>query len=65
MNFSGGPISSGSHRILWGIGKHDAVAVAGLGCSSDWDELDNINGKKENIRIAAAGIAKKYTELVQ
>lgn len=52
---SAGPISSGSSRILWGLGKYDAVAVAGLGKPSDWDDLDCINGKKENVRIAAAG----------
>lgn len=53
--FSAGPISSGSSRILWGLGKYDAVAVAGLGNSADWHELDCINGKRENVRIAAAG----------
>lgn len=53
--FSGGPIAAGSSRIFWSLGKYDAVAVAGLGKSSDWHELDNINGKKENVRVAAAG----------
>lgn len=55
FTFSGGPISSGSYRILWGLGNYDAVAVTGLGSPSDWDELECINGKKENVRIAAAG----------
>lgn len=62
--FSAGPIASGSSRILWGLGKHDAVAVAGLGKSSDWDELENINGKRENVRIAAAGKFYNTTTIV-
>ncbi|XP_055636608.1 cytosol aminopeptidase-like isoform X2 [Toxorhynchites rutilus septentrionalis] len=49
-----GPISSGSARIYWDLGKYPAVAVAGLGDASKWDELDEINGVKENVRIAAA-----------
>lgn len=31
------------------------MAVAGLGDASTWNELDEINGAKENVRIAAAG----------
>lgn len=53
--FSCGPISSGSSRVFYNIGKHDVIAVAGLGNSVDWDELENVNGRKENVRIAAAG----------
>lgn len=53
--FSGGPIKGGSSRIFWGIGQYPAVAVAGLGDASSWSELDEINGVKENVRIAAAG----------
>lgn len=53
---SGGPISAGSQRIFWGVGKHDAVSVAGLGNGKkDWDALENIDGERENVRIAAAG----------
>lgn len=53
--FRGGPIKGGSSRLFWGIGQFPAVAVAGLGDASSWSELDEINGVKENIRIAAAG----------
>lgn len=53
--YSGGPIKGGSSRIFWGIGPFPAVAVAGLGDASSWSELDEINGVKENVRVAAAG----------
>ncbi|XP_055547539.1 cytosol aminopeptidase-like isoform X2 [Wyeomyia smithii] len=49
-----GPIKGGQARIYWNLGKYPAVAVAGLGDASKWDELDEINGAKENIRIAAS-----------
>lgn len=53
---SGGPISGGSQRTFWGLGKHEAVSVVGLGDGKkDWDALEKINGEKENVRIAAAG----------
>lgn len=39
---------------MWSLGNYAAVAVTGLGNSSSWDELDEINGDKENARIAAA-----------
>lgn len=51
----GGPIKGGSSRIFWGVGPYPAVAVTGLGDASTWNELDEINGAKENVRIAAAG----------
>lgn len=55
MNTSScGPIKGGQARIYWDLGKYPAVAVAGLGDPSKWDELDEINGTKENIRIAAS-----------
>ena len=51
-----GPIKSGSSRIFWGLGNYPAVAVAGLGDPTGaWNELEEINGAKENVRIAAAG----------
>lgn len=55
--FSGGPIGNGSHRIFWDVsGKHEAIAVAGLGNgSTDWEALENIDGVRENIRIAVGG----------
>lgn len=54
--YSGGPISCGSQRTFWGIGNHAAVAVVGLGdAKKDWDDLEKIDGVKENIRIAVAG----------
>lgn len=54
--YSGGPISVGSQRTFWGIGNHAAVSVVGLGdAKSDWDELEKIDGVKENVRIAVAG----------
>lgn len=34
------------------------MAVAGLGDASKWDELDEINGAKENVRIAASSGVK-------
>ncbi|XP_058445653.1 cytosol aminopeptidase-like isoform X2 [Malaya genurostris] len=49
-----GPIKCGQARIYWDLGKYPAVAVAGLGDASKWDELDEINGTKENVRIAAS-----------
>ncbi|XP_053694078.1 cytosol aminopeptidase-like isoform X2 [Sabethes cyaneus] len=49
-----GPIKSGQARIYWNLGKYPAVAVAGLGDASSWDELDEINGSKESVRIAAS-----------
>lgn len=53
---SGGPVSGGSQRTIWGVGNHAVVSVVGLGDGkSDWDELEKIDGVKENIRIAAAG----------
>lgn len=55
ITFSCGPISCGSSRVFYNLGKHDVVAVSGLGNEADWDELENVNGKKENVRIAAAG----------
>lgn len=51
---SAGPIRGGSTRIFWGLGSYPAVAVAGLGDASVWSELEEINGVKENVRIAAA-----------
>lgn len=55
--YSGGPIGSGSQRVFWGIGDHAAISVAGLGKGKeDWDSLEVIDGEKENVRIAAAGI---------
>lgn len=53
--FRAGPIKCGSSRIFWGVGSFPAVAVAGLGDATSWSELDEINGIKENVRIAAAG----------
>lgn len=54
--YRAGPIKSGSSRLFWGLGPYPAVAVAGLGDSNDeWDVNDEINGIKENVRIAAAG----------
>lgn len=56
---SAGPIKSGSARIFWGLGAVPAVAVAGLGdAAAAWGELEEINGVKENVRIAAASGAK-------
>lgn len=53
---SGGPVSGGSQRTFWGIGNHAAVTVVGLGdAKNDWDELEKIDGVKENIRIAVGG----------
>lgn len=52
--FSCGPIKCGQARLYWDLGKYPAVAVAGLGDASKWDELDEINGAKENVRIAAS-----------
>uniref|UniRef100_A0A1I8JVR5 Cytosol aminopeptidase n=1 Tax=Anopheles quadriannulatus TaxID=34691 RepID=A0A1I8JVR5_ANOQN len=49
-----GPVKAGQTRIFWELGKFPAVAVAGLGDASKWDELDEIDGAKENVRIAAA-----------
>lgn len=37
------------------------MAVAGLGDASKWDELDEINGAKENVRIAASSGVKALT----
>ncbi|XP_037048700.1 cytosol aminopeptidase-like isoform X2 [Bradysia coprophila] len=54
----GGPIKGGSSRVFWGIGPFPAVAVAGLGDAASWSELDEINGVKENVRIAAAAGTK-------
>lgn len=51
---SAGPIGAGSSRIFWGLGPYPAVAVAGLGDSSVFTELEEINGVKENVRNAAA-----------
>ncbi|XP_062561028.1 cytosol aminopeptidase-like isoform X2 [Armigeres subalbatus] len=53
-----GPIKCGQTRIYWDLGKYPAVAVAGLGDASKWDELDEINGAKENVRIAASSGVK-------
>lgn len=53
-SFSCGPISSGNARIYWDLGKYPAIAVAGLGDASKWEETDEIDGLKENVRIAAA-----------
>lgn len=54
---SGGPIGSGSQRLFWGVGNHAAISVAGLGNGKeDWDSLEMIDGVKENVRIAAAGM---------
>ncbi|XP_058821444.1 cytosol aminopeptidase-like isoform X2 [Topomyia yanbarensis] len=53
-----GPIKCGQARIYWDLGKYPAVAVAGLGDASKWDELDEINGAKENVRIAASSGVK-------
>lgn len=51
-----GPIPGGSQRTLWGVGNHAAISVVGLGdAKSDWDDLEKIDGVKENVRIAAAG----------
>lgn len=56
FHYSGGPISGGSERTFWGIGNHAAVSVVGLGdAKKDWDELEKIDGAKENVRIAVAG----------
>lgn len=49
-----GPIKCGQARIYWDLGKYPAVAVAGLGDASKWDCLDEINGVKENVRVASA-----------
>lgn len=43
---------------MWSLGNYAAVAVTGLGNSSSWDKLDEINGDRENARIAAAAGAK-------
>lgn len=53
---SAGPIKSGSSRIFWGLGPYPAVAVAGLGdaTATGWCDLEEINGIRENVRIAAA-----------
>lgn len=56
MLCSGGPIGSGSQRTFWGVGEYTAVSVTGLGnAKEDWDSLEEIDGEKENVRIAAAG----------
>lgn len=55
---SGGVIKNGDARVMWSLGNYAAVAVTGLGNSSTWDKLDEINGDKENARIAAAAGAK-------
>lgn len=62
--YSGGPISGGSQRTFWGVGNHAAVSVVGLGdAKSDWDELEKIDGVKENIRIAVAGKHFLYLQI--
>lgn len=43
---------------MWSLGNYSAVAVTGLGKASSWDKLDEINGEKENARIAASAGAK-------
>lgn len=50
----GGPLNCGKSRVFWGLGGYPAVSVAGLGNSSTWTELDEINGAKENVRVASA-----------
>lgn len=61
---SGGPIGSGSQRTFWGIGEYTAVSVAGLGNGEeDWDSLEEIDGVKENVRIAAAGKIDAHSSL--
>uniref|UniRef100_A0A8W7K854 Cytosol aminopeptidase n=1 Tax=Anopheles albimanus TaxID=7167 RepID=A0A8W7K854_ANOAL len=64
-----GPVKAGQARIFWNLGQYPAVAVAGLGDASKWDELDEIDGAKENVRIAAAAgvralAANKLPEIV-
>ncbi|XP_055612198.1 cytosol aminopeptidase-like isoform X2 [Uranotaenia lowii] len=56
-----GPLKCGETRIYWDLGKYPAVAVAGLGDSTKWDEQDEINGAKENVRIAASSGVKALT----
>uniref|UniRef100_A0A182IJ40 Cytosol aminopeptidase n=1 Tax=Anopheles atroparvus TaxID=41427 RepID=A0A182IJ40_ANOAO len=53
-----GPVKAGQTRIFWDLGKYPAVAVAGLGDASKWDELDEIDGAKENVRVAAAAAVR-------
>lgn len=43
---------------MWSLGNYSAVAVTGLGNALSWDKLDEINGDKENARIAASVGAK-------
>lgn len=54
-----GPIKCGETRTLWNVGTCSAVSVVGLGDpKTDWHETDEINGVRENVRIATAAGAK-------
>lgn len=58
-HFSGGPIKSGTARLFWDLGDYPAVAVADLGDATSWNEMEEINGAKENVRIAAASMCRQ------
>jgi cytosol aminopeptidase len=58
LTHSAGPVKNGQTRIFWNVGAFPAVVVTGLGDASKWDVCDEINGTKENARIAAAAGTK-------
>jgi cytosol aminopeptidase len=55
---SAGPIKNGQARIFWNMGEFPAVVVSGLGDATKWDACDEINGTKENVRIASSAGTK-------